>query len=418
MKHLYLNCITSILTTIHSLKNYSVYGISCRDYSPKFAVSNWLAAQGISPTPISDRFMSMRIQLKGGDNLTLISVYAPTMQRPQEEKEQFYEMLGSCVSAAEMHSVIILGDFNVRVGLDWKSWPNVIGKHGVGKMNSNGLILLEFCTRFQLSIMGTRFQLKDSLKNTWQHLRSKHWHQLDHVPYKKAAKSYVTLTKVNRAANCFTDHKLLMSKCLFSIKNKKRGTRPPKKLDTRLDDDKKVLLEQFLDERLSSCNTDVDELTVVLQNAAAHVFGKKKRVQNDWFDDQDDAIQKLLQDKNMDRHVLRRRIRELKNNWFRHRAEEAERYFQEKNHRDFYATLNAVYGPRSRTSHPVKSKDGELLTAPDMIKERWVEHFCDLLNQPTDADLTIADGIDQLPVIESMSCPIEEQELDEALRNT
>ena len=82
------------------------------------------------------------------------------------------------------------------------------------------------------------------------------------------------------------------------------------------------------------------------------------------------AIQKLLQDENMDRHVLRRRIRELKNSWFRHRAEEAERYSQEKNHRDFYATLNAVYGPRSRTSHPVKSKDGELLTAPDMIKDR------------------------------------------------
>ena len=120
----------------------------------------------------------------------------------------------------------------------------------------------------------------------------------------------------------------------------------------------------------------------------------------------------------MDRHVLRRRIRELKNNWFRHRTEEAERYSLKKNHRDFYATLSAVYGPRSRTSHPVKSKDGELLTAPDMIKDRWVEHFSDLLNQPTDADLTITDGINQLPVIESMSRPIEEQELDQALRNT
>ena len=128
-----------------------------------------------------------------------------------------------------MDSVIILGDFNALVGSDWKSWPNVIGKHGVGEMNSNGLRLLEFCTRFQLSIMGTMFQLKDSLKNTWQHLRSKHWHQLDHVLSNKVAKSYVTLTKVNRAANCFTDHKLLMSKCLFSIKNKKRGTRLPKK---------------------------------------------------------------------------------------------------------------------------------------------------------------------------------------------
>ena len=62
--------------------------------------------------------MSMRIQLKGGDNLTLISVYAPTMQRPQEEKEQFFEILGSCEAAAEMDSVIILGKFNAHGGSD------------------------------------------------------------------------------------------------------------------------------------------------------------------------------------------------------------------------------------------------------------------------------------------------------------
>lgn len=41
-----------------------------------------------------------------------------------------------------MDTVTILGDFNARVGNDWKSWPNVIGKHGVEKMDSSGLILL------------------------------------------------------------------------------------------------------------------------------------------------------------------------------------------------------------------------------------------------------------------------------------
>ena len=35
VKHLSLICITSILTTIYSLKNCSVYGRSCRIYSPK-----------------------------------------------------------------------------------------------------------------------------------------------------------------------------------------------------------------------------------------------------------------------------------------------------------------------------------------------------------------------------------------------
>ena len=31
----------------------------------------------------------------------------------------------------------------------------------------------------------------------------------------------------------------------------------------------------------------------------------------------------------------------------------------------------------------MKSKDGELLTAPDKIKDRWVEYFSDLLNKQT-----------------------------------
>ena len=35
VKHLSLICITSILTTIYSLKNCTVYGSSCRIYSPK-----------------------------------------------------------------------------------------------------------------------------------------------------------------------------------------------------------------------------------------------------------------------------------------------------------------------------------------------------------------------------------------------
>ena len=79
------------------------------------------------------------------------------MQRSQDEKELLYENPGSCTSAAEMDTILILGDFNAPVGKEWKSLPDVIGKHGVGKMNSNGRMLLEFCTRFQLSAMATMF---------------------------------------------------------------------------------------------------------------------------------------------------------------------------------------------------------------------------------------------------------------------
>ena len=77
-----------------------------------------------------------------------------------------------------------------------------------------------------------------------------------------------------------------MSKCVFPVKRKKKSTRPPKKLDTRLNDDKKAKLVQFIDEKMFVCDTEFVELKDILQNAATHVFGKNKRIQNDWFDDQ------------------------------------------------------------------------------------------------------------------------------------
>ena len=47
--------------------------------------------------------------------------------------------------------------------------------------------------------------------------------------------------------------------------------------------------------------------------------------------------------------------------WFQKKAEQAEQYSQEKNHREFYATLNEVYGPKIKNSHPVRSKGGAYL---------------------------------------------------------
>ena len=166
--------------------------------------------------------------------------------------------------------MIILGDLNARVGKDWKAWPKVISKHGVGNMNSNGLMLLEFCTRFEISAMGTMFQQKDSLKNTWQHLRSKHWHQLDHVFSNQAAKQHIKVTKVKQAADCCADHKLLVAKFLFSIKPKKKGTKPPKKLDVNMNDDKKEKLEQFLNDNLPVGKVDFEDLKQLLQNAVGN----------------------------------------------------------------------------------------------------------------------------------------------------
>ena len=71
----------------------------------------------------------------------------------------------------EDHLLLVLGDFNVRVGSGCHDrgdhrWTGVRGIHDVGKMNENGAILLSFCALNCLSIMNTYFEKHDVHKYT------------------------------------------------------------------------------------------------------------------------------------------------------------------------------------------------------------------------------------------------------------
>ncbi|KAL9979042.1 hypothetical protein ACROYT_G016634 [Oculina patagonica] len=97
-------------------------------------------------------------------NVTLISAYAPTMTNPNEIKDRFYEELDSLIaSVPKSERLVILGDFNARVGTDHQAWHRTIGKHGVGKCDSNGLLLLRLCASHDLVITNTM---------NWVHLTS------------------------------------------------------------------------------------------------------------------------------------------------------------------------------------------------------------------------------------------------------
>ncbi|XP_069776228.1 craniofacial development protein 2-like isoform X2 [Narcine bancroftii] len=141
------------------------------------------------PTGLSDRIMSMRLPLQNKCRITLISVYVPTLQVEPAEKDKFYTDLCNLIQRTPTaDKVVILGDFNARVGKDSETWPGILGKHGVGKCNDNGRLLLELCAEQRLVITNTLFQQRDSLKTTWMHPRSKHWHLLDYILVRESDK--------------------------------------------------------------------------------------------------------------------------------------------------------------------------------------------------------------------------------------
>ena len=71
------------------------------------------------PNGINDRLMTLRLPLIGNKHATIASAYAPTMTNPDEVKDKFYDDIDNIISATpRTDKLILLGDFNARVGTD------------------------------------------------------------------------------------------------------------------------------------------------------------------------------------------------------------------------------------------------------------------------------------------------------------
>lgn len=67
----------------------------------------------------------------------------------------FYDSLQDAIkSVPKEEKLIILRDFNARVGKQHETW-DALGPYGIGKVNSSCLILLELCSEFNLAICNT-----------------------------------------------------------------------------------------------------------------------------------------------------------------------------------------------------------------------------------------------------------------------
>ena len=164
--------------------------------------------------------MTLRLPLSGIRHATIVTADAPTMTNPNEVKDKFYNDLDSVISAApRTDKLIFLGDFNARVGIDHQTWEGVIGSEGVGKCNSNGLLLLRKCAEHELLITNKVFRLPTRRKTSWMHPHSKHWHFIDNIIVRRKDTQDVRVTKtvrcrlLDRSQACFQQTQPAHSAC-------------------------------------------------------------------------------------------------------------------------------------------------------------------------------------------------------------
>ncbi|BHF80113.1 hypothetical protein SprV_0702323700 [Sparganum proliferum] len=145
-----------------------------RDAGVAFAIQNDIVGRlPCLPQGINDRLMSLRLPLRrGGKFATIISAYAPPMTSPVAARDKFYEDLHALLATvSKADKLIVLGDFNARVGTDHTAWRAVQGPHGLRGSNDNGLLLLRTCAEHRLILTNTFFCLPEREKATCRHPR-------------------------------------------------------------------------------------------------------------------------------------------------------------------------------------------------------------------------------------------------------
>ncbi|XP_038116919.1 craniofacial development protein 2-like [Culex quinquefasciatus] len=168
---------------------------------------------------VNDRICVLRIKGKFF-NYSLINIYAPTNDKPDDDKDAFYERLDKTYGECPRHDVkIVIGDANAQVGREAFFHP-VIGKESLHpRTNDNGLRLVNFAAARGMAICSTFFARMNIRKHTWRHPNGESCTQIDHVLVDGRHFSDVMDVQSYRGPNIDSDHFLVACKIRARLSN-------------------------------------------------------------------------------------------------------------------------------------------------------------------------------------------------------
>lgn len=127
--------------------------------------------------------------------------------------------------------VILMSDFNARIGNENKGLEHVIDRQGMGQKNENGELLIEICVNHGLG--GSLFIHKEKHKATWTapnsstpaSWRTQHY-QLDHFCVSKKWIRSLLDVRNKKSAEIGSDHYLLLAELRLKTAPRKANQQP------------------------------------------------------------------------------------------------------------------------------------------------------------------------------------------------
>ena len=358
--------------------------------------------------PVSDRICILT--LKGRyRNITVVSIYAPTNEATDEEKDLFYsDLTVICNKISKYNMTILLGDFNAQIGKEFFV-QEVGGQHSLHDVtNDNGLKLCELAANLNLKIQSTCFEHKNIHKETWKIPGTDRANQIDHALVSRRHSSSIIDVRSLRGANCDSDHylvKAILRQRLSTIYL--GGIKKRKKWNTDALYSDPVKKEAFITEvsnKLNDLKDSTDgakwsQIQNSVTNACELTIGEKSQSKNsEWFDQDCQQKVELKRAAFLDwqqkktrsaKHMYDKRRQETKK-YLRQKRREAlnkkldaiDENFGAGNSKAFYKSVKNVttrFTPRSNVCY---DKNGETISDESLVLKRWAEYFEVLLNNP------------------------------------
>ena len=87
--------------------------------------------------PVNPRIIKAKFTTKKKDiRLNILQCYVPTNDAEEEKKDNFFQQLQAAFDREGAKDIIMLmGDFNAKIGMDNTGYEDIMGPHGLRQMN-------------------------------------------------------------------------------------------------------------------------------------------------------------------------------------------------------------------------------------------------------------------------------------------
>ena len=358
---------------------------------------------------VSDRII--KAYFAGNPMVTIIAAYAPTETATVDDKEDFYSDLLKAIESEPPHNVIIvLGDFNARIGDDsHKINPQIIGRNNYhDKTNDNGKRLVSICQQTNLRQVQSRFPQPSRKQWTWKHPRGSKA-QLDHILVNAKWVRSITNCRVYNSIELDSDHRIVSANFKIRFRKFKQTPSDRKKYNWNKVIENLEICQQYQLElknrfdalpEVEDSETMHNDIVEIIGECAQNVIGNPpKRRPKQWVSDA--SLTLVANRDNAKKRYHQKKTAATKERWRNLAKQVQESYLEDERRymerqiaeleqanrqgasRRTWKIMNDISGKSTPCpAGKVKKLNGDIVKSPQELLDEWRKYFSNLLNAP------------------------------------